>query len=111
MKKQPIQLSPDPATSTLDTVHHKGYVAQAEIDLLNEGKRVSIWWSTAPNGTTYPLIYITPAQFAVKVSKAPSLIDLEPMAARIGAVLGTEVATVSEATALVDEPIELARTT
>jgi hypothetical protein len=68
MKKLLIQLSPDPAPSSADTVSHKGYVAQAELDLLAEGKRVSTWWSTGTNAVTYPLVYITAPQFALKVT-------------------------------------------
>ena len=72
MKRLLRQLFPDPSgtttTGTRPIVSHKGYVAQAEMDLLNESKRVSTWWNTLPNPTTYPLIYITPAAFALKVT-------------------------------------------
>src|SRR3569832_2114687 len=74
MKKILRLLFPDPGAGSPPTTegqplaNKQGWIAEADLELLEEGKRVSTWWSTAPNGTTYPLIYITPAQFAIRIT-------------------------------------------
>jgi hypothetical protein len=73
----------DTTDGSRPVANHHGYVAQGALDLLSESKRVSIWWSTGTNGTTYPLVYITSAQFVLKVTSFENSLN-----ARIA--LGTE---------------------